>query len=58
MVLEVRDDGRGFSGTVDGTGMAGMRERAALVSADLSVTSQPRHGTTVRLRVPVPEETR
>lgn len=29
-----------------------MRERAALVDAELTVTSQPRSGTTVRLRVP------
>jgi two-component system sensor histidine kinase UhpB len=32
----------------------GMRERAALVDAELSVVSRPRQGTTVRLRVPVP----
>ena len=31
----------------------GMRERAALVRAELSVISRPRHGTTVRLKVPV-----
>ena len=53
LVLEVRDDGRGFAGLSDGSGLMGMRERAALVRADLSVISRPRHGTTVRLRVPV-----
>ena len=53
LVLEVRDDGRGFAGLSDGSGLMGMRERAALVRADLSVISQPRRGTTVRLRVPV-----
>ena len=53
VVLEVRDDGRGFAGLADGSGLMGMRERAALVRAELSVISQPRHGTTVRLRVPV-----
>lgn len=53
VVLEVRDDGRGFEGLAEGSGLMGMRERAALVRAELSVISQPRHGTTVRLRVPV-----
>lgn len=53
VVLEVRDDGRGFTGLSEGSGLMGMRERAALVQAELSVISQPRHGTTVRLMVPV-----
>ncbi|MBC2933931.1 sensor histidine kinase [Nocardioides sp. zg-1228] len=53
VVLEVRDDGRGFTGLSEGSGLMGMRERAALVRAELSVISQPRHGTTVRLKVPV-----
>ena len=55
VVLEVRDDGRGFAELVEeGSGLLGMRERAALVDAELTVTSRPRHGTTVRLRVPTP----
>ncbi len=53
VVLEVADDGRGFEGLEEGSGLMGMRERAALVRAELSVVSQPRRGTTVRLRVPV-----
>lgn len=53
VVLEVRDDGRGFDGLAEGSGLMGMRERAGLVRAELSVVSRPRHGTTVRLRVPV-----
>ncbi|GAB2765571.1 sensor histidine kinase [Nocardioides salsibiostraticola] len=52
VVLEVRDDGRGFGAQAEGSGLLGMRERAALVDAELTVTSQPRSGTTVRLRVP------
>jgi two-component system sensor histidine kinase UhpB len=57
VVLEVSDDGRGFEGLAEGSGLMGMRERAALVRAELSVISQPRRGTTVRLRVPVPSAT-
>ena len=56
LVLEVRDDGRGFAGLSDGSGLMGMRERAALVRAELSVVSQPRRGTTVRLSVPAPSD--
>ena len=55
-MLEVRDDGRGFTGLEEGSGLMGMRERAALVRAELAVISQPRRGTTVRLRVPVTED--
>ncbi len=51
VVLEVHDDGCGFENTAQGTGLDGMRERAALIDASVSVSSQPGHGTTVRLRV-------
>ena len=57
--LVVEDDGRGFvpdeqreSRTVS-YGMVGMRERAELVGARLSVTSIPGEGTRVQIDVPV-----
>lgn len=51
VVLEVADDGGGIpDGTPDGTGLLGMRDRAALVGGVVEVTSG-RSGTTVRLRV-------
>ena len=52
-VLTVSDDGRGSADLVPGAGISGMRERALLVGADLSVTSSPGHGTTVRLESPL-----
>jgi len=52
VLLEVADNGHGFDATGGGAGLRGMRERARLVSADLTVTSTS-HGTTVRLAVPV-----
>jgi two-component system sensor histidine kinase UhpB len=52
VVLEVSDDGRGFDATTSGAGLRGMRERARLVGADLTVTST-RGATVVRLAVPV-----
>jgi signal transduction histidine kinase/DNA-binding response OmpR family regulator len=59
--LVVEDNGRGFEpgrilgkeATAIGLGLMGMRERAALVGAEVDVESAPRRGTTVFVRVPV-----
>jgi two-component system sensor histidine kinase UhpB len=55
VVLIVSDDGRGLSsGASEATsGLEGMRERALLVGARLSIESQPEQGTEVKLVVPV-----
>lgn len=54
--LEVADDGRGFAfdESEGGLGIAGMRERALLIGAKLTIESRPGHGTTVRLVIPAP----
>src|SRR4051794_37992898 len=54
VVLEVADDGRGFAfdESQRGLGIGGMRERALLIGAELTIESRPGHGTTVRLTVP------
>jgi two-component system sensor histidine kinase UhpB len=52
--LVVRDNGGGVGGTREGTGIRGMRERALLIGAALTLTTLPSGGTEVRLRVPVP----
>ena len=53
LLLSVSDDGRGFTDDgllrKDGFGLNGMRERAALIGAHLTVTSQPNAGTRVDL---------
>ena len=51
--LEVADDGRGFAfeQSERGLGIGGMRERALLIGAELTIESRPDHGTTVRLSV-------
>jgi signal transduction histidine kinase len=59
--MEVRDDGRGFSGTpADGTtghyGLTGMRERARSIDGDLTVESQEGEGTSVRLDLELARE--
>jgi len=54
VVLAVSDDGQGFAfdESQRGLGIGGMRERALLVGAELTIESRPDHGTTVRLDVP------
>jgi len=51
--LEVRDDGRGFAfeQSERGLGIGGMRERALLIGAELTIESRPGQGTQVRLLV-------
>lgn len=58
VLIEVRDDGRGFTPeSVDGKshyGLVGMRERAESIGADFQITSQTGSGTVVSLRLPIP----
>lgn len=51
LVLRVTDDGRGGVAE-DGAGIRGMRERALLVNATLTIDSPPGHGTVVCLTIP------
>ncbi len=53
VVLRVIDDGHGTAGAAEGAGIRGMRERALLVGAQLSVGPAVDGGTEVRLAVPV-----
>jgi two-component system sensor histidine kinase UhpB len=55
VVLTVRDDGRGLSpGALPSThGIRGMRERAMLIGAPLSIERPPGGGTQVQLSIPL-----
>ncbi|MFJ1580879.1 HAMP domain-containing sensor histidine kinase [Streptomyces sp. NPDC088182] len=60
--LRLRDDGHGIGTAAEGAGIRGMRERALLIGAELSVgrgggrSGAPGGGTDVRLRVPIGED--
>jgi PAS domain S-box-containing protein len=59
--LIIEDDGMGFDASkaasathgVGGVGLVGMRERAALIGADLQIESAVGRGTTIFVRVPL-----
>jgi len=55
LTLAIADNGLGFNALVlsdsEGLGVAGMRERAALVNGTLEVYSQPEKGTRVSFKV-------
>ncbi len=56
LMLEVRDDGRGFVATravLRGKGVSGMRRRAAGIGGRLRLAADPGAGTRVTLTVPV-----
>jgi signal transduction histidine kinase len=55
VVVEIRDDGRGFEPDVGHPGHFGlesMRSRAGEIGAQLTITSGPGHGTVVRVEAP------
>jgi NarL family two-component system sensor histidine kinase YdfH len=56
LIIELRDDGRGFDPTAippGHYGLLGMRERARLACGTLDITSAPGAGTTLRLQLPL-----
>ena len=61
--VEVADDGVGFDPAAapareGGTGVKGMGERAALIGADLTITSEPDAGSRVRVRLALVDDDR
>lgn len=54
VVLDIRDDGRGFTvGEHDGFGLKAMRQRADALGGSVQVESLPGNGTAVSLSVPL-----
>ena len=55
MLLEIRDDGQGFSPETAGSGMGlgNLRERARSLDGSAEITSAPGQGTTARILIPL-----
>jgi signal transduction histidine kinase len=55
--ISIQDNGRGFlfSGPSSGLGLTTMQERAKLLGGTIGIHSQPKHGTTLLVEVPVNE---
>jgi two-component system nitrate/nitrite sensor histidine kinase NarX len=60
LIFQIQDDGCGFLPEevpeLSRYGLRGMRERAEAIGADFQVISQPGQGTTVLVRLPVPNQ--
>jgi signal transduction histidine kinase len=54
LVVEVRDDGRGFDqAAARGLGLSGLADRMSVVHGTFAVTSRPGLGTTLRGEIPL-----
>lgn len=53
ITLAARDDGRGSERVIVGNGLSGMRERIERVGGELSITTAPGQGFSVRARFPL-----
>lgn len=60
-VLRVEDDGRGFDATSQPSpghfGLANLRDRALAIGGELTIVSNPGRGTSVIVRLPMPQPT-
>jgi signal transduction histidine kinase len=54
LVIEISDDGAGGADPAKGSGLRGLVDRVAAVGGELTVTSAPDRGTTVRASMPLP----
>lgn len=64
LVVQVKDDGMGFEqaklkeiGIESGSGFFNMHERTEYINGNLEIDTQPGHGTTIRLEVPIKQKT-
>jgi PAS domain S-box-containing protein len=55
--LAIRDDGIGGADAARGSGMVGLSDRIEAVGGTFTVSSQPGHGTHIRVEIPLATET-
>lgn len=51
-MVEVHDDGQGGADVGSGTGLRGLADRVGALDGQLTVSSGPRAGTTIRAEIP------
>ncbi|MES2924166.1 MAG: histidine kinase [Verrucomicrobiota bacterium] len=58
--IDIRDNGRGFTSgsTAEGHGLGNLKGRLADIGGTCEITSSPDNGTMVRLRCPVPKDSK
>lgn len=58
LIITIADNGRGFQvqKAGGGYGLRNMRDRARLIGGELTIASEPGHGTTITLFVPLEDE--
>ena len=52
LIVEILDDGNGGADPLGGTGLRGLADRVAALDGQMSITSEPGRGTTVRAQIP------
>jgi PAS domain S-box-containing protein len=55
LLIAVRDAGAGGADSAKGTGLTGLRDRIEALGGSVTVDSPPGHGTSVLIRIPLPE---
>ena len=54
--LSVEDDGRGGADPAHGSGLIGLKDRVEALGGELEISSPPGAGTSMRARMPIPQE--
>ncbi len=57
LTVEIEDDGIGGAVPAKGTGLRGLTDRVGALGGRLVLDSPPGHGTRIRIRIPVADET-
>ena len=53
LLIEITDDGVGGADPAKGSGLSGLDDRVAALGGELTVSSPPGRGTTVRASIPL-----
>ena len=57
LTVEIEDDGIGGAAPAKGTGLRGLTDRVGALDGRLALDSPPGHGTRIRVRIPLADDT-